>query len=89
MFSYVNKPVNLPQISPSLIEIKNEKLLPQGGYSFRWTYKMIGSPMAGKAEYTDISPDFWFYRKIQGVVDSLITWTFRSQRHADAGDANG
>ncbi len=47
IFDYVNKPGNLPRISPSLIEINNEKILPDGGYSFRWRYKMIGVPHGG------------------------------------------
>ena len=79
IFNYVNKPSNLPRISPSLIEINNEKMLPSGGYSFRWMYKMIGVHMEGKAEYTDIIPNFWFNCKTHGVVDSAISWTFRAR----------
>jgi len=79
IFDYVNKPSNLPRISPSLIEINNEKMLPAGGYSFRWMYKMIGVHMEGKAEYTDIIPNFWFSCKTHGVVDSSISWTFRAK----------
>jgi uncharacterized membrane protein len=79
VFDYVNKPSNLPHISPSLIEINNEKMLPAGGYSFRWMYKMIGVHMEGKAEYTDIIPNYWFICKTHGVVDSAISWTFRTK----------
>ena len=79
IFEYVNKPSNLPRISPSLIEINNEKMLPASGYSFRWMYKMIGFHLEGKAEYTDIIPNFWFTCKTHAVVDSSISWTFRSK----------
>ncbi len=78
IFNYVNKPSNLPQIWPSFIGVKNEELLPNGGYRFEWTYKMGGVPLEGKAEYTDIVPNFWFSCKTYGAVDSKITWIFRS-----------
>jgi hypothetical protein len=42
-------------------------------------YKMIGFHLEGKAEYTDIIPNFWFTCKTRGVVDSSISWTFRSK----------
>jgi len=40
---------------------------------------MIGVQMEGKAEYTEIAPNFWFACKTRGVVDSAISWTFRSK----------
>lgn len=79
IFNYVNKPSNLPQIWPSFIGVKNEQLLPNGGFRFHWTYKMAGIPLEGRAEYTDIVPNLWFTCKTYGAVDSTITWTFRSK----------
>ena len=79
IFNFVNKPANLPCLSPSLLEINNEKMLSAGGYSFRWMYKMIGIHLEGKAEYTDIIPNYWFTIKTRGVVDSSVSWTFRSK----------
>jgi uncharacterized membrane protein len=79
IFSYVSKPSNLPQIWPSLVEIKNEQLLPNGGYSAAWLYKMAGMYLEGTGEYTDIVPNKWFTVKTKGAVDSTITWTFRSK----------
>ena len=38
IFNYVSQPSNLQQIWPSLVEIKNEKLLPNRGYSYRRVY---------------------------------------------------
>ena len=40
IFSYLTKPSNLPQIWPNVVEIKNEQLLPSGGYIAEWVYKM-------------------------------------------------
>lgn len=78
IFSYVSKPSNLPQIWPSLIEIKNEKLLPNGGYSANWKYKMAGTCINGKSECIEVAPNKWFSIKIDGAVDCTMTWTFRT-----------
>lgn len=78
IFDYVNKPSNLPQIWPSFIGVKNQELLPNGGYKFEWTYKMSGVILEGNAEYIDFVPNFWFTCRTYGAVDSKITWIFRS-----------
>lgn len=76
-FAYVSRPGNLPEIWPSLILIKNERLLPDGGYSFQWEYKIFGVYLKGTGEYTDIVPNQWFTVTIKGNLESVITWTFR------------
>ncbi len=77
IFRYVSKPSNLPQIWPSVIEIKNEQLLPNGGYSAQWVYKMAEKYLEGTGEYTAMVPNQWFTIKTKGAVDSTITMTFR------------
>lgn len=77
IFRYVSKPSNLPQIWPSVVEIKNEQLLPNGGYSAQWVYKMAGKYLEGTGEYTNVVPNQWFTIKTKGAVDSTITMTFR------------
>ena len=78
IFSYLTKPSNLPQIWPSVVEIKNEQLLPNGGYSAEWVYKMAGRHLEGTGEYIDIAPNQYFTIKTKGAVNSTITCTFRS-----------
>lgn len=77
IFNYLSKPSNLPQIWASLIEIKNEQLLPNGGYSAQWAYKMGGVYLEGTGEYTDLVRNQWFTIKTKGAVDSTISCTFR------------
>jgi len=77
IFNYISKPSNLPQIWASLIEIKNEQLLPNGGYSAQWAYKMAGVYLEGTGEYTDVVPNKWFTIKTKGAVNSTISCTFR------------
>jgi hypothetical protein len=77
VFDFVIKPSNLTQIWPSLIEIHDEQLLLNGGYSAKWVYKMAGIYLEGTARCTDVLPNRWFSINIKGTVDSTITWTFR------------
>jgi len=77
IFDYVRKPGNLPAIWPNLVLIDNEKLLPNGGYSFQWEYQMFGMHLKGTGEYTAIVPNQWFTVTIKGNLESVITWTFR------------
>jgi uncharacterized protein YndB with AHSA1/START domain len=79
IFSYLSKPSNLQKIWPSLMVIKNEKLLPNGGYSGEWVYKMVGKLLEGTGEYTDIVPNQWFTIKTKGAVKSTITCTVRDK----------
>ena len=79
IFSYISKPSNLPQIWPSLIEIKNEKLLPNGRYNFEWVYKMTNLHLEGTGSYVGLAQNSWFTVKTKGALDSTITWTFRSK----------
>ena len=78
IYSYISKPSNLLQIWPGLIEMSSERLLPNGGYSFRWMYKMFGIYLKGKGECVDIVPNLRLTSKNTGSINSLVTWTFRS-----------
>ena len=78
VFNYINEPSNLPEFWPSLIEVKNIQLLPNGGYSARWAYKMAGMRFEGTSEHTQVIPNQWIIIETTGGVSSTITWTFRS-----------
>jgi uncharacterized membrane protein len=52
VFEYT-KPENLPEIWPSLVEVKNVKELPNGGYSWDWKYKMAGMNFNGSSEHVE------------------------------------
>jgi uncharacterized membrane protein len=82
IFNYIYEPSNLPEFWPSLVEIKDIQLLPNGGYRVGWVYKMIGMHFEGKGEYTEIVLNQWFVVKTMGGINSTITWTFRSNEEA-------
>jgi hypothetical protein len=73
LFSYAIQPPNMLQIWPSLVELKNQKPTGNGGFSYRWLYKMSGMLFAGSGVCTDIEPNCWFTAKNQGSIPSVIT----------------
>lgn len=79
IFNFVIKSSNLTRPWPSLVEIKNEKLLPNGGYSANWMYKIAGIYLKGKSECLDVVPNKWFSVRIDGNVNSTMVWTFRAK----------
>ena len=81
IFSYISEPSNMPEFWPSLMEIKDIQALPNGGYSLRWVYKMVGMRFEGKGEYTKIVPNQYFVVETRGGIKSTITWTFRSKEN--------
>jgi uncharacterized protein YndB with AHSA1/START domain len=79
IFNFVIKSSNLTRLWPSLVAVTNEKLLPNGGYSNNWKYKMAGIYLSGKAECIEVERNKWFNIKISGAADCTFTWTFRSK----------
>lgn len=79
VFRYISEPSNLPEFWPSLMEIKDVQSLPNGGYTARWVYKMLGMRFEGEGEYTKITPNHWIVIETKGGISSTITWTFRSK----------
>ena len=60
------------------MEINNEKLLANGGYSYRWKYKMSGIMLTGTGECIEIKPNLLLISKNVGDFDSIVTFTFQS-----------
>ncbi len=78
VFGYIHEPSNWPEFWPSLVEIKDIQLLPNGGHSGLWVYKMLGMRFEGKAECTQIVPRRFLVIESKGGIMSTITWTFHS-----------
>ena len=77
IYDFLIKPSNLPRIWPSLLEVTDVKLLPNGGYSDKYLYKMAGIRLRGTAKCTDVVPYHWFSVKIEGAANCTIAFTFR------------
>jgi uncharacterized protein YndB with AHSA1/START domain len=81
IFNYISQPRNLQQIWPSVVEIKNQKLLPNGGYRYQWTYKMSGIHFTGQGECIDLVPNVVLTSKNTGAIESMVRFTFRSKEN--------
>ena len=77
--SYITEPSNVPEFWPSVQEIKNVEPLPNGGFSGRWLYKMLGVTFEGTGIYTEVVPNQWLVIETSGGIKSRITWTFRAR----------
>ncbi|MFC2054593.1 SRPBCC family protein [Chloroflexota bacterium] len=77
VFEYVAKPEILPEIWPSLVEVKNIKELPNGGYSWDWVYKMSGMRFTGFSESTEVVPNVRTVSQTTGGIESTITWEYQ------------
>ena len=79
VFDYISEPTNLPEIWPSLVEIKDVQKLPSGGTRNRWVYKMAGILLEGTSEETEYVPNQRIVSKTKGGVESTQTWMFQPE----------
>ena len=70
-------PENLPEVWPSLVEVKNIKELPNGGRSWDWVYKMAGMRFTGSSKHTEVVPNERTVSLSTGGIDSTITWEYQ------------
>ena len=79
IFNYISEPTNLPEIWPSLIEIKDVQRLPDGKTKNRWVYKMAGIRLKGTSDGVESVPNQRIVSKTKGGVESTQTWTFQPE----------
>ena len=79
IFNYISDPTNLPEFWPSLMEVSDVKLLPSGGHSNRWVYKMAGMRFEGISEDAECIPNQRLVSKTKGGVKSTQTWTLQPE----------
>ena len=78
VFDYISEPTNLPEIWPSVVEIKDVQKLPSGSNRNRWVYKMAGIRLEGTSE-NEYVPNQRIVTKTKGGVESTITWMFQPE----------
>jgi len=78
VYDYISEPTNLPEIWPSLVEIKDVQKLPSGGTKERWVYKMAGIRLEGTSESED-TENQRIVSKSKGGVESTQTWMFQPE----------
>lgn len=80
IFAYVTDPKNLPEIWPSLWEVKDVKQLPEGvGSTYKWAYKMAGMRFEGTTEVTEFVPNKWAVVKDHGAIEGTRTFQLKPE----------
>ena len=79
IFDYISEPTNLPEIWPSLMEIKDVQRLPDGNINNRWVYKMAGIRFEGTSEGVESVSNQRIVSKTKGGVESTQTWMFQPE----------
>lgn len=80
VFGYMTDPTNLPEIWPSMVEVKDAKLLPEHvGSSFKWVYKMAGMRFEGSSEVTEHVTSQRQVTKSTKGIQSMFVWTYQPE----------
>jgi uncharacterized membrane protein len=77
VFSYMSDPTHLPDIWPSMAEVKDVKPSPAGGSNFGWVYKMAGMRIDGASETIEYIPNQRQVTQSTKGIQSKFTWTYQ------------
>ena len=69
---YINEPTNLPEVWPSMVEAKDVQRLPNGGTSFRFTYKAAGILLESTSEDTEYVANQRMVSKSKGGIEDFV-----------------
>jgi uncharacterized membrane protein len=79
VFEYISDPTNLPEIWPSLVEVKDVQNKPgYVGSTYRWVYKMAGMRFEGQTECIECTPGERIVMQDQGGINAQRTTTFQT-----------
>jgi len=81
VFDFILKPMKVSSIWPNLVQVSNEKPLPNGGYKFNWKYKFAGVSFKGDAHHSDIAKNQWITLVTTGSVSCSVTFAFRREAY--------
>ena len=79
VFTFMGEPANLPQVWPSMVEVRDIQPSPAGGFNFGWTYKMAGMRFDGASETVEAIPNQRVVVKSTKGIESKFIWTYQPQ----------
>ena len=79
VFDYLVEVTNLPEIWPSMAEVKDVERLPNGASNFGWVYKMAGVRFEGTTETIEFIPNQRTVTKNKSGIEGTITFTFQPE----------
>jgi uncharacterized membrane protein len=79
VYVFMSEPTNLPEIWPSMIEVKDVQPSPAGGNNFSWVYKMAGVRFDGASETTEAIPNKRIVTKSTKGIESTFVWMYEPE----------
>jgi uncharacterized membrane protein len=79
VYAFTSVPTNLPEIWPSMIEVKDVQPSPAGGYNFSWVYKMAGMRFEGTSETTESITNQRTVTKSTKGIQSTFVWVYKPE----------
>ena len=79
VFAFLTDPHNLPEIWPSMVEVKNVTPATGGGYNFGWVYKMAGMKFEGASDATEFVLNQRHGTKSTKGIESKFTWIYQTE----------
>jgi uncharacterized membrane protein len=79
VYAFMSGPTNLPEIWPSMIEVKDVQPSPAGGYNFGWVYKMAGMRFEGASETTESITNRRTVTKSTKGIQSTFVWMYEPE----------
>ena len=76
VYAFMSQPTNLPEVWPSMVEIKNVQPSPAGGYNWGWVYKMAGMRFDGASETTEYINNQRTVTKSTKGIESMFVWMY-------------
>lgn len=76
VFTFMNDPRHLPDIWPSMIDVKDVTPAPKGGFNFSWVYKMAGMRFEGASETIEYVTNKRTVTQSTKGIESKFTWAY-------------
>jgi uncharacterized membrane protein len=76
VFTFMNEPANLPDIWPNMVEVKDVQILPNGGASFKYAYKIAGIRLESFSEDTEYILNERTVSKSSGGIEGTSTFIY-------------
>jgi len=80
VFDYMTEASNLPEIWPSMVEVKDVKRTPEHiGTTFQWVYKMAGMRFEGSSTVIEYVANQREVTKSERGIPSTFVWTYQPE----------
>lgn len=79
VYAFMDDPKHLPEVWPSMVEVKNVTPAANGGANFGWTYKMAGVHFEGASETTEHDLNKHTQTKSVKGIQSTFDWDYKAE----------